>query len=588
MYSVWTRLPRGLCRSTERLEKGFKEVHRPWGDESVGRVKDLFATETQQIANRNLSQNRSSPVFDLHNRGGRPLSAHMQLFKTPLFLASLLSLGISSIEADVTLPNIFGDHMVLQREHANPVWGQADAGEKVTVRFDGQSHTTTATAEGTWRVKLNPMDASAEPKVLQVSGLNNQVSISDVLVGEVWICSGQSNMQWPLNKANNGAVEIAAANHAEIRLISVPQVGTQEPQNNFEGAWGICTPQAVSNFSAVGYLFGSRIHSALGVPVGLIDNAWGGSAAEAWVPRDALEADDTYTELLESWDAKVAAYTDEVHNTKLAEFKAWQAAGKPKPHKRSPRDFRTGQHRPSNLFNGVLNPTIGYGIRGIWYQGESNSGRAYQYRSLFPLMITTWRDLWQQGDFPFYWVQLADFMEEVPEPSDSAWAELREAQTMTLSLPNTGQAVIIDAGEGRDIHPRDKTTVANRLVRLALANDYGYQIDAQSPRYASMQISDSAIALTFDHLSSQGLRTFDVKHPFGFTIAGEDQVFVKADAKIIGKNKVLVSSAGVLNPVAVRYAWANNPVANLQDHNGLPVTPFRTDDWPCITANAVK
>ncbi len=513
----------------------------------------------------------------------------MQLPSLPLFVTSLLSLACVALEAEVTLPNIFGDHMVLQREQANPVWGQADAGEEVTVQIDGQSHTTTAAADGTWRVELDPMDASAKPKVLQVSGLNNQVSISDVLVGEVWICSGQSNMQWPLNKTNNGAVEIAAANHSQIRLISVPQVGTQEPQTNFEGAWERCTPQSASNFSAVGYLFGSRIHSALGVPVGLIDNAWGGSAAEAWVPRNVLEADDTYTELLESWDAKVAAYTDEMHAAKLAEFKAWQAAGKPKPYKREPRDFRKGQHRPANLFNGVLHPTIGYGIRGvIWYQGESNSGRAYQYRSLFPLMITTWRDLWQQGDFPFYWVQLADFMQEVPEPNDSAWAELREAQTMTLSLPNTGQAVIIDAGEGRDIHPRDKTTVANRLARLALANDYDYEIEAQSPRYASMQIKGSAVALSFDHVSSQGLYTFDVKHPTGFTIAGEDQVFVHADAKIIGKNKVLVSSASVQNPVAVRYAWANNPIANLKDRSGLPVSPFRTDDWLGITANATK
>ena len=513
----------------------------------------------------------------------------MQLLKTPLFLASILSFGLSALEADVTLPNIFGDHMVFQREQANPVWGKADSGEQITVSIDGQSHKTKADQNGDWRVKLNAMEASAEPKVLQVSGLNNQVSISDVLVGEVWICSGQSNMQWALSNTNHAGVEIAAANHPEIRLISVPQVGTQEAQDNFEGAWSVCSPDSVGNFSAVGYLFGSRLQSALGVPVGLIDNAWGGSAAEAWVPCNVLEADGNYAELLSSWDEKVAAYTDDKHAAKMAEYKAWVAAGKPNPRQRSPRDFRAGQHRPANIFNGVLNPTIGYGIRGvIWYQGESNSGRATQYRALFPLMITTWRDLWQQGDFPFYWVQLADFMEEVPEPRDSAWAELREAQTMTLSLPNTGQAVIIDAGEGRDIHPRDKTTVANRLVRLALANDYGYQIDSQSPRYASMQIKDSAVALTFDHVSSQGLYTFDVKHPTGFTIAGEDQVFVKADAKIIGKNKVLVSSASVPNPVAVRYAWANNPEANLQDRNGLPTTPFRTDDWPGITANAVK
>ena len=513
----------------------------------------------------------------------------MQILKNPLFVVAVLALSLSALEADVTLPNIFGDHMVLQREQANPVWGKADAGETVTVSIGGQNHQTVADQHGDWRIQIAPMPANAEPQVLQVSGLNSQVSFSDVLVGEVWICSGQSNMQWSLSNSYNGPVEIAAANHPQIRLISVPQVGTQDPQDNFDGAWSICSPDTVGNFSAVGYLFGSRIHSALGVPVGLIDNAWGGSSAEAWVPRDTLEADGGYSELLSSWDQKVAAYTDEMHAAKVDEYQAWQAAGKPKPAKRAPRDFRAGQHRPANIFNGVLNPTIGYGIRGvIWYQGESNSGRAYQYRTLFPLMITTWRELWQQGDFPFYWVQLADFMEETPEPADSNWAELREAQTMTLSLPNTGQAVIIDAGEGRDIHPRDKTTVANRLVRLALANDYGYQIAAQSPRYASMQIQDSIIALTFDHVSSQGLHTFDVRQLLGFELAGEDKVFVKADAKIIGKNKVLVSNANVQNPVAVRYAWANNPKANLQDRNGLPVTPFRTDDWPGITFNKVN
>ena len=513
----------------------------------------------------------------------------MQILKPPLLIVSLISLGLTALKADVRLPNVFGDHMVLQREQANPIWGKADSGEKVTVSIDGQTHKTKANKNGDWRVKLNAMEASAEPKVLQVSGLNNQVSISDVLVGEVWICSGQSNMEWPLSNTDNGAVEIAAANHPKIRLISVPRVGTADAQDNFDGTWSICSPKSVGNFSAIGYLFGSRIHSALGVPVGLIDNAWGGSAVEAWVPKDVLKADGGYTELLNSWDKKVAAYTDEMHAAKITEFKAWKAAGKPAPAKRWPQDFRASNHRPANIFNGVLNPTIGYGIRGvIWYQGESNAARAYQYRDLFPLMITTWRDLWQQGDFPFYWVQLADFMEETPEPSGSAWAELREAQTMTLSLPNTGQAVIIDAGEGRDIHPRDKTTVANRLVRLALANDYGYQIEAQSPRYTSMQVKGSDIVLTFDHVSTQGLRSFDIKHPIGFEIAGADQVFVKADAKIIGKNKVIASNLSVQSPVAVRYAWANNPKANLQDRNGLPVTPFRTDDWTGITANAVK
>lgn len=511
----------------------------------------------------------------------------MSPLKSRLTLLACIIGSSLSLHADVSVPNIFGDHMVLQRDQANPVWGKADAGETVTVSIDGQSHSTVAATDGTWRVKLDPL-AVGGPYQLTIKG-NNTVTFKDVLAGEVWICSGQSNMQWSVKNSNHADLEIASANYPDIRLISVPQVGTQEAQDNFNGKWESCSPKTVGKFSAVGYLFGRRLHSTLGVPIGLINNAWGGSSAEAWVPRDVLEAHGGYTELLASWDAKSAAYTDEMHAAKVAEFKVWQQAGKPAPAKRQPRDFRAGQHRPANIFNGVLNPTIGYGIRGvIWYQGESNADRAYQYRELFPLMIRTWRDLWQQGDFPFYWVQLADFEAEKENPTESNWAELREAQTMTLSLPNTGEAVIIDAGEGRDIHPRDKQTVAHRLARHALANDYGYDMAAQSPRYASMQTKGNAITLTFDNVSNGGLYTFDVNQPIGFAIAGADKVFVWADAKIIGKNKVQVSSASVANPVAVRYAWANNPVANLQDRNGLPATPFRTDDWPGVTVNNVK
>jgi sialate O-acetylesterase len=245
-----------------------------------------------------------------------------------------------------------------------------------------------------------------------------------------------------------------------------------------------------------------------------------------------------------------------------------------------------GQHRPANLYHGVLNPIIGYGIRGaIWYQGESNAGRAYQYRHLFPLMISTWRDAWKQGDFSFYWVQLADFRNEVDAPAESGWAELREAQTMTMSLPNTGQAVIIDLGEGRDIHPRNKQRVAKRLARWALAKDYGIDVPYRSPEYQSMEKQGSKIVLTFDHVGNNGLYTFDVNEPVGFDIAGEDKKFVTAQARLIPPNKIEVWSDEVSEPVAVRYAWADNPVCNVQSRDGLPLTPFRTDDWPGVTAN---
>ncbi len=511
----------------------------------------------------------------------------MPLLKSRLTsLACLVSFSLT-LTADVSLPHLFGDHMVLQRDHTYPVWGHASPGEKITVAINGQSHSTVATAEGKWRLQLSPLPVGG-PYQLTVKG-HNTLTFDDVLVGEVWICSGQSNMAFALQNTNHADVEIASAHFPQIRLISVPPVGTTTAQDDFNGQWEAASPQTVANFSAVGYLFGRRLHQALGVPIGLIDNAWGGSSAEAWVPREVLEADGHYTALLDSWDQRVAAYTDEVHAAAIEKFKAWQNAGRPAPVQRAPRDLRIGQHRPANIFNGVLHPTIGYGIRGaIWYQGEANAGRAEQYRELFPLMIKTWRKLWQQGDFPFYWVQLADFRDEVSEPGDSTWAELREAQTMTLSLPHTGQAVITDAGEQRDIHPRDKQTVANRLVRLALVNDYGFDMAAESPRFASMTTKGNTVTLTFDHVSSGGLYAFDIKTPLGFAIAGEDKTFVWAEAKIVGKNQVQVSSPEVSNPAAVRYAWADNPIANLQDRNGLLVTPFRTDDWPGITSGVVK
>ncbi|MEC9228363.1 MAG: sialate O-acetylesterase, partial [Verrucomicrobiota bacterium] len=255
--------------------------------------------------------------------------------------------------------------------------------------------------------------------------------------------------------------------------------------------------------------------------------------------------------------------------------------GKPEPRLRWPNDPRYGQHRPANIYNGMVHPLMGYGIKGvIWYQGESNTSRSDQYRELFPLMISTWRDIWKQGDFPFYWAQLTYFHEEVTDPNaDSWWARLREAQTMARSLPSTGEAVIIDVGEGRDIHPRDKQTVADRLVRHALSKDYDFEMASDSPSFASMVADGNSIRISFNSVSRGGLRAFDVTNVRGFRIAGEDRKFVWADAQIIGKNKVNVYSDSVVNPVAVRYAWADNPVANLEDRNGLPVTPFRTDDW---------
>jgi sialate O-acetylesterase len=321
----------------------------------------------------------------------------------------------------------------------------------------------------------------------------------------------------------------------------------------------------------------------------LIDNAWGGSAAEAWVRRDRLEADGKYDELLDRWDTTEKTYDHDAAVAKWQErVTRWQETKKgnrPRP----PRNPLTGQHRPANLYNGVLHPIIGYTIRGaIWYQGEANAGRAYQYRDLFPLMIQGWRDDWAQGDFSFYWVQLADFRAEVDQPAESDWAELREAQTMTMAkLANTGQAVITDLGEAADIHPKNKQDVAKRLVRWALANDYGIEIPYRSPQYRSLKIEGSKAIVKFDHVG-KGLDTFDVREPIGLEIAGEDKVFVSARAKIVDKETIEVWSDSVQHPVSVRYAWADNPICNFQSAAGLPATPFRSDDWPGKTAGVVK
>lgn len=508
-----------------------------------------------------------------------------------------ISLTTMPAAADVKLSKIFGSNMVLQRGMEIPVWGWADAGEEVTVQLGEHTAKAKTGDDGEWTASL-PSHEAGGPHTVTISG-KNSITLENVMIGEVWVCSGQSNMQWPVDAADDPDLEKLTANFPNIRLVTVPQVGTQEPQNDFAGdGWQVCSPDTVGSFSAVGYFFGRQLHQSLGVPVGLIDNAWGGSACEAWVRRDLLEADDRYSELLARWAETEKNYD---HEKAMAAFQArreaWQVkaqaarkAGKPVPNApRAPRNPLVGQHRPANLYNGVLKPIIGYGIKGtVWYQGESNSGRAYQYRHLFPLMIQHWRDEWQQGDFPFYFVQLADYRDEQPEPQESAWAELQEAQTMTLAkLANTGQAVINDLGEAHDIHPKDKQNVAKRLARWALARDYGLNIVYRSPEYKSHEVNGKKIVVTMDHVGG-GLDSFDTRTLKGFAVAGEDKVFKWAQARIVGKDKLEVWSDEVQAPVAVRYAWADNPVCNLQSKEGLPATPFRSDDWKGVTADVHK
>jgi sialate O-acetylesterase len=479
--------------------------------------------------------------------------------------------------------------MVLQRGRQVPIWGTAAPGERVTVLLGTQRLSAVADDEGKWSVTLPAMKAGG-PYTLVIAG-RNTIALRDVLVGDVWVCSGQSNMQWSVQGSANATEEVAAANYPQIRLFSVPQVAADAPQSDCQGAWVECSPATIPGFSAVGYFFGRELHKALNVPVGLINTSWGGTPAEAWTSRPSLETCELCTPILERWDAALA----DLPNIKAkydADMAKWRedaatakAEGKPEPPRPGAHWALNKAWQPAALYNGMIAPLIPFGIRGaIWYQGESNAGRAYQYRELFPAMIRDWRRNWGAGQFPFLFVQLANFMARKPDPGESAWAELREAQLMTLSLPKTGMAVIIDIGDANDIHPKNKQDVGLRLALAAERIAYKQNVAYSGPMYRSMTIEGSTIRLRFKDTDG-GLVAKDGPGLKGFAIAGEDKRFVWADAQIEG-NTVVVWSDQVPKPVAVRYAWADNPECNLYNGAGLPASPFRTDDWPGTTVEA--
>lgn len=507
-----------------------------------------------------------------------------------IFSIVLILVGAGATLADIRLPAIIGDNMVLQQDQKVTIWGWADPGEEVTVSvsWHNMKWAVTAGRNGKWIYKMNPPKAGG-PYEMMLSG-KNKVTIKNILVGEVWVCSGQSNMQWSVKASANPDEEIAAANYPNIRLFTVQRKVAQQPQSDCMGNWTSCSPETVSGFSAVGYYFGRELHQKLDVPVGLIHTSWGGTPAEAWTRRGVLKSDMDFRPILERYDAAVKRYPQakKEYEQKVEEWK--QAAEKAKAEgtkaPRRPRSpFGPGHpHTPSGLYNGMIAPLIPYGIQGaIWYQGESNAGRSYQYRKLFPAMIKNWRKDWGQRDFPFLFVQLANFMAVKPDPSESGWAELREAQFMTLALPNTGMATIIDIGEADDIHPKNKQDVGKRLALWALAETYEKDLVYSGPLYKSMEKKGNQIVLRFDHIGS-GLVAKGGGPLKGFAIAGADRKFVWADAQIEG-NMVVVSSDQVVEPVAVRYAWADNPVCNLYNKEKLPASPFRTDQWPGVTTD---
>lgn len=506
-----------------------------------------------------------------------------RFWATAAIAAALACTGSNAI-ADVKLPAIFGDNMVLQSGKKVPIWGTAEPGEEIEVRVsvpvvpegqtaaqaseDLQAQRAKADEKGGWKVTLDPLPASDNPIGLVVTA-NNKITFENVLVGDVWVCSGQSNMEWPVRAANNPEEEIANAKYPLIRMFQVQKkVASDAPADDVVGKWVVCSPETVAGFSAVGYFFGREIQNTTNEPVGLIGTYWGGTPAEAWTSREKLDSSDTFKPILERWAA-----IDQKAKSGDAAASRQGEMGPNHP------------HHPAGLFNGMLAPIVPYAIRGaIWYQGESNASRAYQYRELFPAMITDWREQWGQGDFPFLFVQLANFMQRKDTPTESAWAELREAQSKTLELPSTGQAVIIDIGEAGDIHPKNKQDVGKRLALAAMKVAYGKDdVVYSGPTLKGASFEEGKAVLTFEHLGG-GLNAKGGTLK-GFSIAGEDRVFKWADARIEG-DKVIASSNEVKKPVAVRYAWADNPEATLYNAEGLPASPFRTDSWSGVTENA--
>jgi sialate O-acetylesterase len=506
--------------------------------------------------------------------------------KNPLLVVALFGLFSSSSWAAVKPHALIAENMVLQQGMKVPIWGTADDGEQVTVQFQGQEATATA-REGKWLVRLDNLKTGG-PYEMTIRG-SNTIHFKNVLVGEVWICSGQSNMEWPVQATQDAGKTIEQSTNPMIRLFTVAKRPASAPLKEVQGSWAECGPNAVPGFSAVGYFFGRDLQKALQVPVGLIHTSWGGTPAEAWTSREALEAEPSLRYMAEKQDRELHDYPKALDRF-AEEFGRFRnlvakatAAGHDLPSPPAlPGDPARNPWGASTLYNGMIAPLVPFAIRGAtWYQGESNAGRAYEYRTLLPAMIRSWRAAWNEGDFTFLIVQLAPFTKIVREPTDSDWAELREAQLSTAqTLPKTGLAVITDVGEEFDIHPRKKKPVGARLALAARALAYDQKIVYAGPTYSAMHVDGSKIVLSFKHVGS-GLVARGGPLT-GFAVAGPDHKFVNAQAEIQG-DKVVVSSPQVAQPVAVRFGWANYPVVNLWNKAGLPASPFRTDDFPLVT-----
>lgn len=537
------------------------------------------------------------------------------------FLFLLIVTLASAVRANVSLPGIFGDHMVLQRDAAVPVWGMASPNEKVTVEFAGQRKGAVADAEGKWTVWLDPLPASAEPRELKVGS----IVIRDVLVGEVWLAGGQSNMNAPLYTAHNAAEALPQAGDQLLRLFKVAFKTAAEPQADLTGAWKVSASESARDFSAVAYFFARELRRALGCPIGVIAAAWGGTPIQTWISLEGLKKNPSLTRTLADWEKAVERYRQVQANPNLttdyeAELKRWRkeaepaynaamriynadrAAGKPvgerpqpawpEPQNPDPMGMPSPSRRPNTptvSFNGMIAPLAPFGLRGvIWYQGEANGNAGIEYRVLFPRLIRDWRARWGT-EFAFLFVQLPGYGEDPVPVATSGWPWLREAQVMTLNEPRTGMAISIDVGNPNDIHPTDKFDVGYRLALLARRDLYGQKVVASGPLYRDHVIEDDKVRLRFRETgsglsigqspwSAPGVPPLPADKLIGFYLAGEDRQWIEAIARIDG-DSVLVQSPSVPKPVAVRYGWANSPRCNLYNKEGLPASPFRTDDW---------
>jgi sialate O-acetylesterase len=646
-----------------------------------------------------------------------------------IFVLSVLFILLSVVDtsADIKTPRIFGSNMVLQQGVEIPLWGWADNGEQITISFNNTTVRTKTGKDGKWSVKL-PAQEYGGPLTLTIKG-KNTIVFDNILIGEVWVCSGQSNMEWKVSQSNNADIEIASSNFPKIRLFTVPKAVAQYPQSDIaSGEWEECSPETVGDFSAVGYFFGRDIFQELNVPIGLIHTSWGGTVAETWSSAETISKDPDFKYKLGElnqldfnkyreeklaqiknllggeipqkdlgmengqpvwtaldfndnswrtiktpmyWEQQgyldidgIGWYRKEIELTEQQTFanatlhlgkiddsditfmngieigKTEGLYDKDRVYTIDKKHLRPGKNMivvrvddtggnggiwgepeeqflavgsekinisgdwkfkiskatvgqvnigpnsyPTLLFNGMVNPILPYAIKGaIWYQGESNADRAKQYQRVFPDLINDWRSHWGLGDFPFLFVSLANFNPPVETPGESNWAELREAQTKTLALPNTGMALAIDIGEANDIHPKNKQDVGSRLALNALKIAYNKDVVHSGPMYKSVEFKDGKAYITFSETGS-GLKAND-KYGYlkGFTIAGPNKKFIWAKAEIIDSRTVVVYSESVTNPISVRYGWANNPDdVNLYNAEGLPANPFRTDDWPGVT-----